>query len=83
MAWGAGARPESPPLPPRGSPPTSQRWRSPTAPPTTATLILTSIEGALLLAKAQHDTRALDRIHTELTRAITTALHTTAPDSKK
>ena len=48
-----------------------------------ATLILTSIEGALLLAKAQHDTRALDRIHTELTRAITTALHTTAPDSKK
>ena len=48
-----------------------------------ATLILTSIEGALLVAKAQHDTRALDRIQTELTRAITTALETTTPDRKK
>lgn len=48
-----------------------------------ATLILTSIEGALLLAKAQQDTRALDRIHTELTKAITAALYSGTPDEER
>ncbi|MBO3675312.1 TetR/AcrR family transcriptional regulator [Streptomyces sp. NEAU-YJ-81] len=47
-----------------------------------ATMILTSIEGALLLAKAQQDTQALDRIQTELTKAITTAIHTATPERK-
>ncbi|MGW6919734.1 TetR/AcrR family transcriptional regulator [Streptomyces sp. NPDC054950] len=47
-----------------------------------ATMVLTSIEGALLLAKAQQDTRALDRIQIELTKAITIAVQTAASGRK-
>jgi TetR/AcrR family transcriptional repressor of lmrAB and yxaGH operons len=47
-----------------------------------ATMVLTSIEGALLLAKAQRNTRALDRIQPELTKAITIAVRTAASGGK-
>lgn len=47
-----------------------------------ATMVLTSIEGALLLAKAQQDTRALDRIQIELAKAITLAVQTAASGRK-